>query len=251
MIIIISPAKKQIFYRKREGLSYTKPQFFNDSLELVNILRKMNWQKLMNLMSISSNLAKLNYDRFQTFTNNISENNSNPALLMFDGDVYKNIAVDTFSNSDIEYSQQKLFILSGLYGLLKPLDLIQPHRLEMGTNFVIDKTRRNLYQFWQDKLTTFLSKQKEDIIINLASSEYSKIIDNNKFKGKILTINFKELRNNQYKNIGILAKRARGKMVNFLIKNRVNNIEDIKKFNVDDYIFNESMSDNNQWVFYR
>jgi len=201
-------------------------------------------------MSISDKLSKLNFDRFQTFATPFTLRNAKQALLAFKGDVYNGIDAPSLSQEDLEFAQDSVRMLSGLYGVIRPLDLIAPYRLEMGTRLVNSKGK-NLYEFWGDQISNVLNDDESEVIINLASNEYFKGIDKKALNAKIINIAFKELKNDKYKIIGIYAKRARGLMVNYIIKNRLIKPESLKAFDVEGYQFREELSDTLTWVFTR
>lgn len=248
MFIILSPAKKLNTNCQfdEENISYL--QFQQETFILNKILKRKSIQELKDLMSISENIAKLNYERNQNFSEEFTLKNSYPALFLFDGEAYNGLDASSFSEQDLEFAQKHLRILSGLYGLIRPLDLIQEYRLEMGTKLNNDKGN-NLYKFWQSKLTQFfnneLSKSPTPFIINLASNEYSKAIDLKKINYPKVTVNFKENKNGKKQTIMVYAKNARGKMANFIIKNKIQDIESIKNFNLDGYMFDNSNQSNN------
>lgn len=258
MIILISPAKSLNYESSLSHKNFTLPYFAKENQELAAELKKLMAPDLEKIMNISKKLAELNFARFQNFESNSNLKNAKQALLVFDGDVYKPIEVDKFNQDDFEFAQKHLRILSGFYGILKPLDLLQPYRLEMGTEFkntIVEKNLKikNLYQFWGDKISNYLNdeteKNKEKYIINLASEEYFSAINEKKLNAKIINIIFKENKNGIYKIIGINAKKARGLMVNYIIKNKIEKIEQLKKFNANNYSFQEKMSDDLNFVF--
>ncbi len=202
-------------------------------------------------MGISKKLAELNHQRFQDFSSDKFDfKNSKQALLVFDGDVYKPIEVETFTKKDFEFAQKHLRILSGFYGILRPLDLMQPYRLEMGTNLKIGDAK-NLYQFWGDKISDEINKEKGEYVINLASEEYFSAINPKKISAKIINLIFKEKKGDAYKIIGINAKKARGLMTNFIIKNQIAKPADLKNFDLEKYRFSKEMSDESDFVFIR
>ena len=249
MLSLISPAKTLDF----NGINlnpYSIPQMLGETLELVKELRKYNISEIQSLMKVSPNIATLNFQRFIDFQDSFNQNNAKQAIFAFRGDVYTNLNIDSFGAKDIDFANNSVRILSGLYGVLKPLDLIQPYRLEMGTRLPINK-HKNLYQFWGTKISNNLNSYKEEYIINLASNEYFKAVDKNTINAKIIDINFKENKNGTYKTIGVYAKKARGKMINFIIKNQVNNPNNLKEFNIDNYCFNQKLSSETQWIFTR
>jgi len=252
MLVVISPAKKLNENCDKKTVSnFTIPPFLEDSKKIVNSLRKYSSDKLSKLMNISEKISLLNYERYIKWSLPFNKKNAHPALLLFQGDVYKSISAEDFKEEDFLFAQNSLRILSGLYGILKPLDLIQPYRLEMGTQIKIGK-HNDLYDFWGDEITQAINKEKNsDYLINLASVEYFKSIKKEKLKAKLINIIFKEKRNGSYKIIGINAKKARGLMSRYIIKNKINNPEDLKKFKQENYIYNKKLSSNSDWVFTR
>ena len=249
MLVVISPSKTQNF-DKTPMQKATIPSQITQSLALMNILKSFSTQKIATLMSISDQLAKLNYQRFQAFHTPFDLANAKQALLAFRGDVYSGIDTEHYSQSDFEFAQQYLRILSGLYGILKPLDLIQAYRLEMGIKLK-NQRGNNLYQFWGERLSAHLNEEETDTIINLASKEYFKAIIPKALKANILTVDFKELKSSTYKTIGIYAKRARGLMANFIIKNRITDYHKLRRFNALNYSFNQALSKPSLFVFTR
>jgi uncharacterized protein len=254
MIILLSPAKSLNFETPIPPIKPTIPTFTQDSKKLADNFKKLSAQDLEKLMKISPKLAELNWQRFQEFSLPFTNKNSKPALFLFDGDVYQAMEIAGYNQKDLEFAQNNLRILSGLYGALKPLDLMQAYRLEMGT-----KTKailgKSLPQFWQEKLANFLNSelenQKEKTIINLASEEYSSAVDSKKINAQIINIIFKENKGDTYKTIGIFAKKARGLMANFIIKNKIEKSTDLKNFKIENYSFKKEFSDNSNWHFYR
>ena len=234
MKIIISPAKKLAtdnFINKG-----TSVQFLEETKYLVKELKTYSESDIKSLMKLSDNLAQLNWQRFQDWnTKDLGQ-----ALFMFKGDVYQGLKAETLTNIELDFAQENLRILSGLYGLLKPKDLIYPYRLEMGTKLKT-KSGNNLYKFWENRLHKALLSElkKEEEIINLASEEYSKALQINKFSNPVITPVFKDLKNGELKVISFFAKRARGEMVNFIIKNKIKNSENLKSFSNLGYQFTE------------
>jgi len=243
MLTILSPAKS-LNYEPANHSGFTLPHFVAETKILAVQLKKFSVQDLEKLMGISKNLAELNHQRFQNFSENFNLENSKQALLAFDGDVYKPIEAEKFNAEDFNFAQKTLRILSGFYGVLRPLDLIQPYRLEMGTNL-------NLYKFWSDKISQHLDSEGSKHLINLASEEYFSVINPKKISAKIINITFKENKNGSYKIIGIYAKKARGLMANFIIKNKITNPQELKKFQSENYQFAKEMSDEMNFVFVR
>jgi len=254
MIIVISPAKSLYEKAPIQLENYTSADFLPEAEKIVSAMKKKKPAQLAKLMDISPKLADLNYHRFQEWTLPFTPENSWQAVMMFNGDVYQGMKAETFSPSEFETAQQHLRILSGVYGLLKPLDLIQPYRLEMGTNIGIAR-KKNLYEFWKTKITAKLNQelaesgQKE--LINLASNEYFSAIDTKKLKARIITPAFKEHKNGQYQMISFFAKRARGLMSRFIIQNQITDPEEIKAFDMEGYYYNNQLSKGDHWVFTR
>lgn len=254
MITLISPAKSLDFEGPLATKRKTQPEFLAQSEQLISQLKHLAPQDIASLMKLSDKLAQLNYDRFQTFKPPFTPENARQAVLAFRGDVYQGLDADSLSNEDFQYAQKHLRILSGLYGLLKPLDLIQPYRLEMGTRFK-NEAGNNLYDFWgmrlNEQLQKLLKKQDEPIIVNLASNEYFKAVKAKKLPHRIITPTFKDFKNGQYKMISFFAKRARGLMTRFIIQNQIDSPEQLKKFNLDGYYFDKKQSTDDELVFLR
>jgi len=249
MLAIISPSKTQDFSACGcEAFSQTRQ--IEESRELVAILKDKNEVQIAKLMALSKKLAKLNFDRFQSFQTPFTLENAKQALLAFKGDVYNGIDAPSLSEDDLSFAQDKVRMLSGLYGVIRPLDLIQPYRLEMGTKLVNNKGK-NLYEFWGTGVSEVLNEDESELIVNLASNEYFKSIDKKSLKANILNIAFKEKKGDIYKIIGIFAKRARGLMVNYIIRNRLNEPEALKDFVDEGYQFSSEFSDSSTWVFTR
>lgn len=255
MLILLSPAKSLDFESPLKIKDHTLPHFSTEIKTLTSQLKKLSVSDLEKMMGISKKLAELNHQRFNNFSEKFSFENSRQALLAFDGDVYAGIKKDQFSNDDFSFAQNHVRILSGLYGLLKPLDLIQPYRLEMGTTLSKNFSSKNLYDFWNNKISLYLNGELETLspghIINLASEEYFSAIDPKIISKPIINIAFKEEKMGKFQIIGINAKRARGLMTNFIIKNRIEEIEKIKNFNEENYQFNDKLSNSLNLVFTR
>ena len=252
MIIVISPAKSLDFETPTEHLPSTRPDYIAESTELIDQLRVLGSADIAGLMSISDKLADLNYQRYQDWQPKFTVSNSKQALLAFTGDVYQGIDAGSMKEDDLQYAQQHLRILSGLYGLLKPLDLMQPYRLEMGTGFTNTKGK-NLYEFWGSQLTEALNRllETEQVLVNLASNEYFKAVKAKQITGEIITPQFKDYKNGKYKIISFFAKRARGAMARFIIQNQLDQPEQLKAFDWQGYGFDADMSAGNEWVFSR
>ena len=252
MLVVISPAKKlDENCDKNLVTNFTIPFYLEDSKKIIKSLRKYSTDKLSKLMNISEKISLLNYERYIKWSLPFTKKNAHPALLLFQGDVYKGISVGDFKKEDFIYAQKSLRILSGLYGILKPLDLIQPYRLEMGTQIKIGK-HNDLYDFWGDEITKAINEDKNsDYLINLASVEYFKSINKEKLNAKLINIIFKEKRNGSYKIIGINAKKARGLMSRYIIKKKISNPMNLKKFKEENYSYNKNLSSDSDWVFTR
>ncbi len=252
MKIVISPAKSLDFETKVPINKYTQGVFLDEASKINSILKKKTPKKLSELMNVSSNLAELNWQRNQDWKLPFTSENARQAIYAFKGDVYIGLDAYTLNENQINQLQSKLRILSGQYGLLKPLDLIQPYRLEMGTKLKIG-TKKDLYQFWDKKITNQLNEElaNNDVFINLASNEYFKVIKPNFLNSKIITPVFKDYKDGKLKMISFFAKKARGLMVRYIIDNSIENIEDLKGFNYEGYRFDENLSSNNELVFTR
>tara|TARA_R110002049_G_scaffold4842_9_gene34230 strand:- start:2480 stop:3238 length:759 start_codon:yes stop_codon:yes gene_type:complete len=252
MKIIISPAKSLDFESKVPTDIYTQPRFLKQSEKLSKKLKTISKKKLSELMKISDDLAALNYDRNQSWETPFTKENAKQAIYSFTGAVFQGIDVNSLSDDKVPVLQERLRILSGLYGLLKPLDLIQPYRLEMGTKLTVGKTE-NLYKFWGDELANSLNEELKDdeLLINLASTEYFKALPKKALKVPMITPVFKDLKNGEYKIVMTYAKKARGLMVRYIIENDVTTIEGLKGFNVDKYRFSESLSSETELIFTR
>ncbi len=252
MKIIISPAKSLDFENKVATDSFTNSDFLEHSEKLQKKLKTLSRNKLSELMKISDDLANLNYERNQAWSVPFDLENAKQAVYSFTGEVYRGLDVYSLPDEKIPALQDKLRILSGLYGLLKPLDLIQPYRLEMGTRLKVGRTE-NLYKFWGDTLANSLNEELEDdeLFVNLASAEYFKAVPKKVLKVPMIVPVFKDFKNGQYKTIMTFAKKARGLMVRYLIENDIETLDGIKGFNVDGYGFSEEMSEGNELVFTR
>ena len=252
MKIIISPAKSLDFESNAPTQLYTQPRFLEQSEKLSKKLKTISKKKLGELMKISDDLAALNYDRNQTWQTPFTVDNAKQAIYAFTGAVFKGIDVASLSEEKIPELQEKLRILSGLYGLLKPLDLIQPYRLEMGTKLPVGSTE-NLYKFWDHTLVDSLNEELADkeLLVNLASTEYFKALPKKALKVPMITPVFKELKNGEYKIVMTYAKTARGLMVRYILDNNIQTIAGLKGFNIDNYRFSEALSTENNLVFTR
>jgi len=252
MKIIISPAKSLNFETKSPIKEYTQPIFLARAERLNKVLKKKSARVLSKLMSVSDNLGRLNFERNQEWNLPFTMENAKQAIFAFTGEVYRGIDVNTIRKEKLPQLQDKLRILSGQYGLLKPFDLMQAYRLEMSTKLKIG-TKNNLYQFWGSTITDELNKELggDELFINLASNEYFKVIKPKELKVPVITPVFKDYKNGAYKTIMTFAKLARGQMVRYIIENDINTIDGIKGFNVGGYGFDANMSTENELVFTR
>ncbi|MFP2997707.1 peroxide stress protein YaaA [Spongiivirga sp. MCCC 1A20706] len=253
MKIVVSPAKSLNFESELPTTKYTEPCFLNEAERLNRVLKKKSAKSLSKLMGISDNLGQLNYDRNQNWTLPFTKDNARPAAYAFNGDVYTGLDAYTIPEEKLEALQSTLRILSGLYGVLKPLDLIQPYRLEMGTKLPVGKNK-NLYEFWKKKVTQQINDElvDDELFLNLASTEYFSAVDTKVLKVPVITPVFKDWKNGQLKMISFFAKKARGLMTRYIIDTDAQTIDDIKGFNYDGYGFSEEHSTKkNELVFIR
>lgn len=252
MLTVISPAKSLDFETPSSTEKSSLPEFPSQTRELVGVMREKTPKDLSRLMSISPKLAELNVERFQSFK--VRGKTGKQALLAFRGDVYIGLDADAYTERDFTFAQKNLRILSGLYGVLKPLDLIQPYRLEMGTRLQTKKGE-SLYEFWGSRigqsLADELAEHRNKTLINLASNEYFKAVDTDCLPGRLVTPVFKDYSKGTYKVLSFFAKKARGAMASYIVQNRINKPDDIKSFDWDGYSFNESFSNEDNWVFTR
>lgn len=252
MKIVISPAKSLNFESDLPTQNFSEASFLKESGQISKVLKKLKPKDLSVLMDISDKLAELNWDRNQSWKTPFSPDNSRPAIYAFDGEVYTGIDAYTIPMDKMEDLQNRLFILSGLYGLLKPMDLIQAYRLEMGTSISIGESK-NLYAFWKTKITKVLNNsiEKGDFLLNLASTEYFSAVDTKLLKAKVITPEFKDYKDGNLKMISFFAKKARGLMVRYIIDTNAQTIDDIKGFNYEGYAFDANLSSELKLVFTR
>ena len=254
MLAIVSPAKKMDFGELKRTLAHTDPEFFSDTKKLIKSVRKLSQSDIKKLMSLSEPLTELNFQRFKAFKSKQSEANSKQAALAFAGDTYIGLNSKTLSDEDFDYAQDHLRIMSGLYGLLRPLDLIQPYRLEMGRRLENERGN-NLYEFWGDKLAkkinAITATHQNSTIINLASNEYFKAAAEKLIRPSVVTPVIKEIKGSKSSLIRFLAKKARGMMARYIIQNRVETPEELKLFSEDRYQFQVDQSDESKMVFAR
>ena len=254
MLAIISPAKTLDFETPPLTNSSSCPEFLDHSQSLIKKLRTLSESKLCSLMSISSKLAALNEQRYQDWKLPFTTSNAKQAILAFKGDVYTGFNFEKYNEKDFAYAQKHLRILSGLYGLLRPLDLIQPYRLEMGTKLATPKGK-DLYEFWGSTLTNALNDAIKNsgiqILVNLASNEYCNVIHKPTLRGRVITPVFKDQKRGDFKVISFFAKKARGAMSDYLVRNRINKPEGLKEFKGMGYQFNPNLTSDDNWVFTR
>lgn len=252
MLILVSPAKTLDYESPLATSRFSQPRFTDQSQQLIDTLRKLSVQDVAELMKLSDKLASLNVARYQSWQPEHTPDNARPAVLAFKGDVYTGLDAESFSEGDFEFAQRHLRILSGLYGVLRPLDLLEPYRLEMGTRL---KTAAgdNLYQFWGSRITEALNEElaNDDVVINLASNEYFKAVQPKSLNARLITPVFKDFKNGQYKIISFYAKKARGLMSRYIIQNRIESPEAIQAFDLEGYYFSAEQSKGDTWVFLR
>ena len=252
--MLLSPAKTLDYETPATTDSFSIPDYLEKSSELVKVLKQKSFLDLMELMQVSQKIAELNVERFNQWKLPFSTENAKQAVLAFKGDVYTGLDAPALSENRLAYTQLHLRILSGLYGLLRPLDLMQPYRLEMGLKMTTKKGE-NLYQFWGEKITdalnVLLAKQDEPVLINLASNEYFKSVQKKNLDGRLITPEFKDWKNGKYKMISFFAKKARGLMVRYAIDHNIQKAEVLQNFDYDGYHFNLELSQADKWVFSR
>ncbi len=255
MISIISPAKTLDLDSKIDMYKVSEPLFLDEAEELINILKSLIPEQIMDLMNISEVLSEVNFKRYQNWNRDVNRD-SRQAIFIFSGEVYRGLKAKDFNNEDLEFANKHLKILSGLYGILNPLDIIKPYRLEMGVKLK-NAAGKNLYAFWGDKIANYLNGElqhhEDKVLLNLASEEYSKSVV---FKSldkdiNVITPIFKEKRGNTYRVIAVYAKKARGLMANYIVKNKIDRVKDIKKFCEEGYEYSEKLSSDNKWIFTR
>jgi len=256
MLMVVSPAKSLDYESKVSTRKHSQPDFLAESQQLVNGLKKLQPDDLADLMNISSALAEENFQRYLNWHTPFDLKNARQAIFAFKGDVYLGLQAEDYSAADLNFAQKHLRILSGLYGLLRPLDLMQPYRLEMGRKFASGNAK-DLYQFWGSKLTDKLNSeletfpQKKRILVNLASNEYFNSIQSKELDAQIITPQFKDWSNGQYRVLSFFAKKARGQMVSYIVKNRLKDPARLTEFDVDGYRFDASESTDSKLVFKR
>ena len=254
MLVVVSPAKNLDFESSIPVSDFSQPAMLDDTNRLMEVCRTLSPADLSSLMKISDKLATLNANRFAEFSTPFTADNARQAMYAFNGDVYTGLDAYTLSEDSVAYAQNHLRILSGLYGLLRPLDLMQAYRLEMGTKLA-NPDGKDLYAFWDDRITQVLNdameEQGDNVLVNLASNEYSKAVKKKQLNGMVITPTFKDCKNGQYKIISFFAKKARGLMARYIIENRVEDVEGLKAFDADGYVFSEEQSSSTELVFLR
>ncbi len=253
MLMVISPAKTLDYESPLATEEHTQPMFLDAACELIDQLKELEPHQVSNLMSISDKLGQLNADRFSSWHTPFTPNNARQAVLAFKGDVYTGLDAESFQPGDFSFAQSHLRVLSGLYGVLRPLDLMQPYRLEMGTRLK-NSRGKDLYAFWGQTLTNTLNGElanDDGVLVNLASNEYFKSIQTKALEGRIVTPQFKDWKNGQYKMISFYAKKARGLMCRYAIQNRITQVGDLKGFNLEGYRFSDEQSSGDSWIFLR
>ena len=254
MLVLLSPSKTMAFEDDVRADKYTMPAFQQEAEELVEQLRSYSPDDIGELMRVNPKLAKLNFDRFQQYDPDFKHNHARQALLAYRGDVYDGIPVSSYTEEDLDFAQQQVRILSGLYGILKPLDLIQPYRLEMSTKLP-NKRGANLYEYWKEQLTDYVNHEIQEggheAVINLASEEYFKALDKQALTKPVIAPAFKDQKNGSYKTVAIYAKKARGRMTDFIVRNRITDPDAVQGFDVDGYLYHEVLSSPANPVFTR
>lgn len=255
MIAILSPAKNLDLDSPVTTKVVSQPVFESEAEQLMKGLKKKSNKKIADMMKLSDALASLNYERYQKWSLPFSSENARPAVLSFNGEVYNGLQAKSFSEEQAIYAQDHLRLLSGLHGVLKPYDLIQPYRLEMGTKFNPKRNQTNLYQFWGKKIAMKLNEdleaQGDDVLVNLASNEYFKAVDRKILKANVITCHFKEAKGDDYKVVMVYAKKARGMMASYILNNKLKSVEELKSFDQDHYQFNEALSTDDEFTFTR
>lgn len=254
MLFLLSPAKALDYETPPHIKTHTQPLFVSQASELIAVLREKSPQQIAELMDLSDQLSGLNVARYQAWRPRFTAQNAKQAVLAFDGDVYGGLQAKTLDAAELDWLQQHLCILSGLYGVLRPLDWMQPYRLEMGTRLVTPKGK-NLYQFWGGQIAQYLNERaaadKTPVVVNLASEEYFKAVDRKVLTPRVVTCVFEERKGDAYKVVSFMAKRARGLMVRYAVQHRVNRVEQLRDFNLEGYRFTPAASESDRLVFRR
>ena len=254
MLFLLSPAKALDYDTPAHVASHTQPLFTRQSAELIEVLKTQSPQQISNLMKLSGKLSGLNVARYEAWSPKFTAKNSKQAALAFNGDVYEGLNAKTLGEHDLQWAQAHVCILSGLYGVLRPLDWMQPYRLEMGTALATSRGK-NLYQFWGSEISNYLNERAtadpSPVVVNLASEEYFKVVDRKALKPRVVTCVFQELKAGQYKIISFMAKRARGLMVRYAIENELNSVKKLESFNLEGYEYSPDVSEPDRLVFRR
>ncbi|MCH2230172.1 MAG: peroxide stress protein YaaA [Crocinitomicaceae bacterium] len=253
MKVLLSPAKAIDITKSLNTKEYSSPVFMDEAKSLISKLSKFSAKKIGEMMHLSKELSDLNHQRYKDWSTETCKNDSNaPVSAAFNGEVYRGLDAPSMNEEQLKVAQDKIRILSGVYGVLKPMDIIYPYRLEMGTKWAVTPAKSNLYKFWGSKIAKALNDENESgVTINLASTEYFKAVDKKTLKGRVITPTFKEFKNGDYKVIMVFAKRARGSMARYIVDHNISNPEDLKMFDTDGYSFNANMSEEDNWVFTR
>lgn len=251
MLVLLSPAKTIQCSANEHAPSASQPVFLEDAAYLVNKLAKLSAKKLGAMMHVSAELAELNAERYAAWSLPFHPGNAQPCIACFQGEVYRGLDAATMQEPDLAFAQQHLRILSGLYGILRPMDLMQPYRLEMGTKWTITPSKPNLYAYWGDRIAQSLEEEGAPAVVNLASQEYSKAVQRKVFTCPVIDIEFKDLVRGELKVVGTYAKLARGQMARFIVKERITDPEQLKQFTGGGYAFTPAQSSNHTWVFTR
>ena len=250
MLALLSPAKNLDFSPALQDAPVTKPVFPDETAALIRKARTLSRKKIRELMKLSENLADLNYQRYQSFDTDKDVDGVKQAILAFKGDTYIGMDANSLSEDDLAFAQDHIGILSGLYGLLRPYDGIQPYRLEMGTKIAPGRAK-TLYEFWGDRITDAVNDVEQDVVINLASKEYFSAINEKALNARVITPAFKEIKDGKARMLGMFAKRARGMMARYIILNRLEDPEDLKKFDFGGYQYMPDLSTEDRWEFHR
>jgi cytoplasmic iron level regulating protein YaaA (DUF328/UPF0246 family) len=252
MITLLSPAKAIDCTKRLQTDESTTPTLINEAAVLAKKMSNVSARKIGKMMHLSTDLAQLNYERYQNWSEQpeISDKAGHVGAI-FNGEAYRGLDATSFTKKELAVAQKKVRILSGLYGILKPLDVIHPYRLEMGTSWAVTPKKKNLYLFWGKKIAEELNAEESDVIVNLASAEYFKAVDKKTIKPRIITPTFKDFKNGEYKVIMVFAKQSRGAMARYIVENNITDPEQLKLFDVGGYQYDDNLSEGDNWVFTR
>lgn len=252
MKILLSPAKKIDLAKRVQTKETSTPKLMSEASYLAKKLKGLSAKKIGDMMKLSPELADLNYERYQSWSEEVKlSDDTARAIEAFDGEVYRGFDALSLNEKELKLAQDKVRILSGLYGILRPLDVIHPYRLEMGTKWAVTSAKKNLYAYWGDKVIDQLNAEESELIVNLASTEYFKVLPKKKLKTRVITPVFKEFKNGEYKVVMVYAKKARGMMARYIVQNNIEEAEMIKGFDTDGYGFDANLSKADEWVFTR